>query len=76
MQGEVAKCSSDVRSLMNDLRPTVLDHFGLYEALSEYLTSLVGSVPFAHRNPSRSAAAGLVAAGRMPCCFGWCRKRC
>jgi signal transduction histidine kinase len=32
---------------MNDLRPTVLDHFGLCEALSEYLTSLVGSVPFA-----------------------------
>ena len=46
MQVEVAKCSSDVRSLMNELRPTVLDHFGLYEALSEYLTSLVGAVPF------------------------------
>ena len=46
MQTEVAKCSSDVRSLMNELRPTVLDHFGFYEALSEYLTSLVGAVPF------------------------------
>jgi two-component system NarL family sensor kinase len=47
MQRELAKCSADVRTLMNDLRPTVLDHFGLCEALSEYLTSLVGSVPFA-----------------------------
>jgi two-component system, NarL family, sensor kinase len=46
MQKQLADCSSHVRSLMNELRPAVLDHFGLYEALSEYLTSLVGSVPF------------------------------
>ncbi|MEP7245803.1 MAG: sensor histidine kinase, partial [Gammaproteobacteria bacterium] len=46
MQRQVADCSSDVRSLMNELRPAVLDHFGLYEALSEYFTTLVGSAPF------------------------------
>jgi two-component system NarL family sensor kinase len=43
----VDACSADVRSLMNELRPTVLDHFGLSEALSEYLTAQVGSAPFA-----------------------------
>ncbi len=47
LQNLVATCSSDVRSVMNELRPTVLDHFGLYEALSEYLTGLMGSVAFA-----------------------------
>jgi signal transduction histidine kinase len=43
----VDACSADVRSLMNELRPTVLDHFGLSEALAEYLTAQVGTAPFA-----------------------------
>jgi len=47
LQERVTDCSANVRSMMNELRPTVLDHFGLSEALSEYLTSLVGATPFA-----------------------------
>jgi signal transduction histidine kinase len=47
LERRVDECSSDVRSLMNELRPTVLDHFGLSEAVSEHLTALVGSAPFA-----------------------------
>jgi signal transduction histidine kinase len=31
---------------MNELRPTVLDELGFYEALSEYLTGLTHAVPF------------------------------
>lgn len=46
MRREVSDCNSDVRSLMNELRPNVLDDFGFLEALSEYLTNLVGITPF------------------------------
>lgn len=47
MRKDLLECSSDVRSLMNDLRPNVLDDFGFLEALSEYVTNLVGVVEFA-----------------------------
>lgn len=33
----VRACTHDVRSIMNELRPTVLDELGFYEAASEYL---------------------------------------
>jgi two-component system NarL family sensor kinase len=46
MQEQVDSCGADVRSLMNELRPTVLDDLGLYEALSEYFSSLDGICPF------------------------------
>ena len=46
MRAEVENCSSDIRSLMNELRPTVLDHLGLYEALSEYLIGQIETAPF------------------------------
>jgi two-component system, NarL family, sensor kinase len=39
-------CGSEVRALMNDLWPTVLDELGFFEALNEYLIGLRGSVPF------------------------------
>ena len=43
---EANACGADVRALMNELRPTVLDELGFYEALSEYLSGLNGAVPF------------------------------
>jgi signal transduction histidine kinase len=46
MRKDLIDCNSDVRSLMNELRPNVLDDFGFLEALSEYVTGLVGVVEF------------------------------
>lgn len=37
LSATVAACTYDVRSIMNELRPTVLDELGFYEAASEYL---------------------------------------
>lgn len=36
----VRACTHDVRSIMNELRPTVLDELGFYEAASEHLARL------------------------------------
>jgi len=44
---EADACSADVRALMNDMRPTVLDDLGLHEALRDYVGNLAGRVPFA-----------------------------
>lgn len=43
---EARRCSQDVRRLMNELRPTVLDDLGLFEALQEYGANLASTVPF------------------------------
>lgn len=43
----VRACTHDVRSIMNELRPTVLDELGFYEAAREYLTRVADSAPFA-----------------------------
>ncbi|MDN5939280.1 MAG: sensor histidine kinase [Salinisphaera sp.] len=43
----VRECTRDVRAIMNDLRPTVLDELGFFEAASEYLNRLADSAPFA-----------------------------
>lgn len=37
LSATVAACTYDVRSIMNELRPTVLDELGFFEAASEYL---------------------------------------
>lgn len=42
----VRACTHDVRSIMNELRPTVLDELGFYEAAREYLTRLADTSPF------------------------------
>lgn len=42
----VRACTHDVRSIMNELRPTVLDELGFYEAAREYLTRLGDTSPF------------------------------
>lgn len=47
LAGSVRQCAGDVRTLMNDLRPTVLDDFGLWEALREHLASNAEQLPFA-----------------------------
>jgi len=44
---EAQAFAGEVRTMMNDLRPTVLDEFGLDEALREYVTAIEPSVPFA-----------------------------
>lgn len=41
----VQACTHDVRSIMNELRPTVLDELGFYEAAREYLTRLAETLP-------------------------------
>ena len=46
MRVELVDCSADVRSIMNELRPTVLDELGLYEAVTEYISNLADLVPF------------------------------
>ncbi len=40
LSGEAQQFSDEIRSLMNDLRPTVLDDFGFTEALREYVAAL------------------------------------
>jgi two-component system NarL family sensor kinase len=46
LSAELNECTADVRALMNDLRPTVLDELGLYEAVTEYLSHLGDIVEF------------------------------
>jgi two-component system, NarL family, sensor kinase len=45
MAHEARACASDVRTLMNELRPTVLDDLGLAETLAEYVATLADVVP-------------------------------
>jgi two-component system, NarL family, sensor kinase len=45
MAEEARACASDVRTLMNELRPTVLDDLGLAETLAEYVAALADVVP-------------------------------
>jgi signal transduction histidine kinase len=42
LAGEAQVFSDEIRNLMNELRPTVLDDFGFTEALREYVASLQG----------------------------------
>jgi two-component system, NarL family, sensor kinase len=42
----VRACSKDVRAMMNDLHPTVLDDLGFCTALDEYVDGLRTAVPF------------------------------
>ena len=42
----VRACTHDVRSIMNELRPTVLDELGFYEAASEYLARQSELLPY------------------------------
>ncbi len=44
---EARAFAGDVRTMMNDLRPTVLDEFGLDEALREYVAAFYPTAPFA-----------------------------
>src|SRR4029077_11512658 len=44
--GAVSACSNDVRAMMNELHPTVLDDLGFCTALEEYVHGLGNNVPF------------------------------
>jgi two-component system, NarL family, sensor kinase len=46
LEVEARAFAGDVRAMMNDLRPTVLDDFGLNEALNEYVAALDPTAPF------------------------------
>jgi signal transduction histidine kinase len=46
LRTEADACSADVRMLMNELHPIVLDELGFYEALSELLAHIADIVPF------------------------------
>ena len=46
LESTVRACTHDVRSIMNELRPTVLDELGFYEAASEYLGRQAELLPF------------------------------
>tara|TARA_R110002124_G_scaffold230810_1_gene396016 strand:- start:1634 stop:2878 length:1245 start_codon:yes stop_codon:yes gene_type:complete len=46
LDAEVRDTSSEVRRLMNELRPTVLDDLGLAPAIEEYVAELHGTQPF------------------------------
>lgn len=46
LRRELSSCTSDVRSFMNELRPSVLDELGLCEAVVEYVSSIRSIVPF------------------------------
>ena len=41
----VSTCSNDVRAMMNELHPTVLDDLGFCTALEEYVAGLASAVP-------------------------------
>lgn len=43
---DVQACSNDIRTMMNDLRPTVLDDLGFCEALREYVARMSDDAPF------------------------------
>jgi len=49
LEAEARAFAGDVRTMMNDLRPTVLDEFGLHEALREYVAAFDHAAPFAVR---------------------------
>jgi len=42
----VSACSDDVRAMMNELHPTVLDDLGFCTALEEYVDGVKSAVPF------------------------------
>ena len=46
LEAEAQTSSNDVRQMMNELRPTVLDDFGFCEALREHISRAGGSLPF------------------------------
>ncbi|TDU26850.1 signal transduction histidine kinase [Panacagrimonas perspica] len=46
LESTVRACTHDVRSIMNELRPTVLDELGFFEAASEYLGRQSELLPF------------------------------
>lgn len=46
LSARVSACTQDVRSIMNELRPTVLDELGFYEAASEYLARHAENSPY------------------------------
>lgn len=46
LRRKLAGCVSDVRLVINDLRPNVLDELGLLEAILEYVLSIRSIVPF------------------------------
>ena len=46
LETTVRVCTHDVRSIMNELRPTVLDELGFYEAAREYLSRQAETAPF------------------------------
>jgi signal transduction histidine kinase len=46
LEATVRACTHDVRSIMNELRPTVLDELGFYEAASEHLARQSEIVPY------------------------------
>lgn len=46
LASEISECTRDVRNIMNELQPTVLEELGFYEAAAEYLTKLSDIVSF------------------------------
>lgn len=40
LDGEARRCGDEIRAIMNELRPAVLDDFGFPEALQEFVASL------------------------------------
>ena len=46
LEATVRACTHDVRSIMNELRPTVLDELGFYEAASEHLSRHAETAPY------------------------------
>jgi two-component system NarL family sensor kinase len=46
LSATVAACSRDVRSIMNELQPTVIQELGFYEAASEYLLRQAEIAPY------------------------------
>lgn len=46
LEKEALVCSNDIRLMMNELRPTVLDDFGFCEAARDYVARAGGELPF------------------------------
>lgn len=46
MAAETRACAADVRTLMNELRPTLLDELGLVETLEEHVANTAEMTPF------------------------------
>jgi two-component system NarL family sensor kinase len=49
LRGDARACGDEIRELMNELRPTVLDDFGASEAVKEYGAALLEQGEFALR---------------------------